>query len=924
MTPATGENDLRFATYLKRGLTRYMNPTLRTFACLLIVFIWQLPLLGAEKYYIVTLSEIGFTEANISELSVSVTRFARTHDQVVRFPDISLENEVAQAYIALPGSEEDNQRWWGGENQSQLQVALKLPNNQPVSGKALLAGFGSPMKLAYEFKFDPSQSTETTEEAFETARKSYYTRLAQSVIPGGDWFRYQAGDAYRTDARAQRWRNLGEFDSSFNMFTGQRAVSENLALDRELILGTSKEGKPVQIDTIEGVTVSPIDWSERIADTPTPIDPLAMVIPHDQHVAFFRSIKDLNTTIRTVEQEGVSFFQTQSNRKVYEGLAKKYQKQMGILIPDMLAEQLPVKSVAITGGDPFLPSGSDVCVIFETDNPDALLKALHIMIKAQAKLNGGNMSTESTFDGASEYGYRNYERSFSSILLAGDGYVAVANSRTQLSRLKSVTRGDTPSLGSTEEFKFFRQRYPLADEATALIFLSDATIRRWAGPAFRIGASRRVRAAAALGHATAQLIDGVKLEQPYTDLVGELTQSGHKIHSETFNTLNFLTPTSELDIDTVTAAEKEGYVRWRNGYESGWVRFDPIALSLSIDDSSLGLDLSVIPLRIGSEYNEWIRVAGDASLDKVAATPHPESILMLSYAIDSSSETFKMANSQSSSMLPGIGANPLAWVGGSLSLFLDADPFWEAMNASEDPEDYIEDNLAQLPVGLRVSSKSPLKLALFLTTLRSFSEQAAPGLLLWETREHEETPYVVIKTTERAGLPDDMEIKVHYAALPDAFLLSLNEDVLKRAMTRNQAESKSTEPNSAEPYQAFAQAKLSSLKNYLSMMDGDPLPQQQYTSWAALPILNEWHMRFPDQDPVEVHSKYFQERINCPGGQGYQWNAEIGSMESVAFGSPQAPRGEAQHIPLLDNWIEAKAGLSLKDSELRVKAELTK
>jgi len=904
-----------------------MKRILRTFVCLLIVFIGQLPLLQAAKYYIVPLSEIGFTETNINELERTVTRFARSHEQAVRFPDISLESEDAQAYIALPEEDEENLRWWGSENQSQLQVALKLPDDQTVSGKATLVQFDSPMKVAYDFTFDPSQAEETTAEAFEAVRKSHYTRLAQSVIPGGDWFRYQAGDAYTSDERARRWRNLGEFDSSFNMFTGQRAVSENLALDRELILGTSKEGGPVKIDTIKGVTVSPIDWSGRIADTPTPIDPLAMVIPHDQHAAFFKSIKDLNTTIRTVEQEGVSFFQTQSNRKVYEGLAKKYQKQMGILIPDMLAEQLPVKSVAITGGDPFLPSGSDVCVIFETDAPDALLKALHIMIQAQAKLNGGNMSTEHSMNGGPvKYDYGNFDDSFSSHIFSGENFVAVSNSLYQSYNITATAEGRTPSLGSTEEFKFFRQRYPLGDKATAFIFLSDATIRRWAGPAFRIGASRRVRAAAVIGQATAQRIDGVEIEQNYKDLVGELVKSGRtKVHSDIFNTLDFLTPISELKLDTVTPAERDGYVRWRNGYENGWVRFDPIALSLSIDDTFLGLDLSVIPLRIGSEYNELISMAGDASLDKVATTPHPESILMLSYAIDGSSEMFQMANNQSSSMLPGIGANPLAWVGGSLSFYLDADPFWDAMNASEDPENYIEDNLAELPVGLRVSSKSPLKLALFLTTLRSFSEQAAPGLLLWETREHEETPYVVIRTTDRAGLPGDMEINVHYAALPDAFLLSLNEDVLKRAITRNLAEPKSKDSNETpEPHQAFAQAKLSTLQNYLAIMDGDPLREQQYTSWAALPILNEWHERFPEQDPVEVHAKYFQERIHCPGGQGYQWNTEIGSMESVAFGSPQAPRGEAQPIPLLNHWIEGKAGLSLQDNELRLKAELTK
>jgi hypothetical protein len=286
-----------------------------------------------------------------------------------------------------------------------------------------------------------------------------------------------------------------------------------------------------------------------------------------------------------------------------------------------------------------------------------------------------------------------------------------------------------------------------------------------------------------------------------------------------------------------------------------------------------------------------------------------------------------MINRQGSSMLPGIGANPLAWVGGSLSVFVDEDPFWKEMNEAEYPEDFIEDNLARLPVGLRVSNKSPMKLAVFLTTLRSFSEQAAPGLLSWETLEHEETPYLVIHTTERAGLPNNMEIKIHYAAMPDAFILSLNEDVLKRAISRNlkHANKESKEGETKEGvHQVFGQAKCDALQTYIDLFDGQLPKRQQFTSWAALPILNEWKRKFPEKDPLQVHHDYFKETIRCPGGKGYQWNEAIGSMESVAFGHPEAPRNEFVAMPILGNWEEASAAIGLKDKEFRLEAELTK
>ena len=60
-----------------------------------------------------------------------------------------------------------------------------------------------------------------------------------------------------------------------------------------------------------------------------------------------------------------------------------------------------------------------------------------------------------------------------------------------------------------------------------------------------------------------------------------------------------------------------------------------------------------------------------------------------------------------------------------------------------------------------------------------------------------------------------------------------------------------------------------------------------------------------------MHIRHFGERLHCPGEKGYQWNPELASKESVAFGSPEAPRGEPHEISLLENWMFLKdAGAS--------------
>jgi len=878
----------------------------------------------ADNYYVVDLSQLEFSKPTGKTLSHPIRRHAWSHLELVQFPQLIIGGETVEAYVGFPTQQEDaNRNWWRSEPQSTLQVALRVPEKEIVKGVALLAAYGEPIMQSVDFTFDPNTFEEASRQAFQQVRQSHYQRLALSNAPGGHWFRFKAGEI-KTSQNLPRTRNNGSFESTFQMFSGNRAVSENLALDRELILATEVEGEPSNISTIAGVTVNAIDWKERLSDHPTDIDTLASVIPHDQHIALFPSIKSLNQVLKCLESDGITVFQSFANRGQYAKLANRYQQQMGILLPEMVAEQLPVESVAITGGDPFLPSGSDVTVLFETKEPKLLFDSLDALIQVQAQLHGAEAQTDLAFQTTTARAYTTLDRSFSSIVFLGDNYVAVTNSPMQFKRLSQVSTGEIEALGTTDEFKFFRQRYPKKDVTNGFVFLSDATIRRWSGPEFRVGASRRVRAAAVLGEAQAQIIAGETPSDTYSELVGALEIENQTAQSPIYNTLAFLTPISELEITTVTPSEKQAYERWRRGYESGWVVFDPIALQINITESSHEIDLSVIPLRIGSRYDDWVKLAGTAKLDRVALTPHKEALMMLSFAIDSRSELFKMADLQSQSMLPGMTANPLAWIGESFSIYADADPFWEELSEQQDVSAFMQSNFAKLPIGIRVSSQSVTRLALFLTGLRSMSQQAAPGLLAWETREHKEQPYVVIQTTESAPM-GDMEIKIHYAALPDAFLLSLNEEVLKRAITRNLANSKETIP--AEPeqsYQAFANVQVEAVPQYLKLMGEDPLKAQQLVSWSALPILNEWHRLYPDQDPVAVHAANFHEQIRCPGGQGYEWNASKQNMESVAYGTPDSPRGEVTPLPILQNWLEAEASLNFEDDGLRLKARLTK
>ena len=148
--------------------------------------------------------------------------------------------------------------------------------------------------------------------------------------------------------------------------------------------------------------------------------------------------------------------------------------------------------MAVTGSDPFFPTGTDVAVLFESPQPGALeslLLARIALAAAEAKERPSPSSGE--VGGLTYHGFCSPDRSMSSYVAQLDGAVVVTNSLYQLERLAAVQQGKSKSIATLPEYTFFRIRYPLGDaEETALAFLSDATIRRWCGPRWRIADSR--------------------------------------------------------------------------------------------------------------------------------------------------------------------------------------------------------------------------------------------------------------------------------------------------------------------------------------------------------------------------------------------------------------------------------------------------
>jgi hypothetical protein len=859
--------------------------------------------LAAESLRVVDVRELVGAGAG-QVLQEEIRLWGDDLESVLIFPSVTIAGE-GSTYLAPPAGKGEVDDF--SPEQGSLLVAFRLPDDQPVEGVVHLRAEGAMRLTAFPFKFDPARSEPATEDAFQAVRQAHYVRLARVSLPGAAWFRHRAGDGLSAGQRRARPAEES-LDATFQLVSGSRAVAENLALDRELLLGEGVEGEAVAVDSLKGVTVRAIDWTGKLEPGEVATDPLARLIPHDQHALFVPTMAALYQLIDVIEEEGAPVLQSFDARSPYRKLAARYQAQMGLDVPEMIATRLPVDGVAVTGGDPFYPSGTDLALVFATGNPDVLFDTLATMIAVKAKLRGAT-----AVEALPHRGFQTPDRSFSAYLAKFDGAVVVANSPVPLERIAAVAAGGAPALGALDEFKFFRQRYPLGEAETAYLFLSDATIRRWSGPGLRIAASRRTRAAAALGGLTARQLDGQPPGDDFAGLLGATDSSGPAPRSEIYNTLGFLTPVSELALQSATPAEAAAYERWRGGYESGWAQaFDPIAIRLRLDKGSREIDLSVLPLTVDSDYREWMDITGTTPPERGALAAHPEARLFFSFAVDPESKHFRDLGEWSFSMIPALKARPLAWVGESVSVFLDDGFFLKAM-AAGDAGEVLRSNYLRLPLGVRIASRSSARLAIFLAALRGFIDESAPDLLKWERRKHANQSYLAVLS----GGEDDpsMQGGIYYAALKDSLLLALDEKVLLRAIDR--AGNVGTTGK-----HIHAEADPSVLAVLGGTLGSSLEDRQRRESWSALPILNEWRQLMPDKDPLAVHAAHFLENIHCPGGQGYRWNEAAGTMESVAFGHPADPRGEEAALKLVRAFSRVRAGIEFEDDGLRLRLSM--
>ncbi len=860
------------------------------------------------------------------------------------WPYAVIEGE-GEALVTLPGYSPNE---WQRPGHGAGRLLVRTASPRDVRGLLFVPKNDWSGMLRLEFTIPAARAT-SDEAAFLRAQAQHYARLLHERVAGAAWFRHRLdeirkrlGEAAANEPAVAQWDNPTTDDDlleTYALFSGGRALAENLQLDRAIPTAAADDSS-VALSSIEGITVREFKWESRL-EGPTVLDPLADLVPDDQHALFFPSFQAMVDVLDEAAQLGVFALSAFEEQSTDARTRERYERQLCLEL-DAFARALggmAIESVAFTGSDPYLRTGSDVALLFRAKSVEAL-RAFIASRQDAASAAAGARKVEGEIDGLSYRGVVNDTHTVSSYLAEVSGVLVVANSLEQLRQIARVSAGELAPLAKAGEFRFFRQRYPLAAAKgageSAFLILPDAAIRRWCGPKWRIAASRRTRAAAVLAELDAEhaeeLLRGISrpvalvFDSQGFDL-GELRLTPDGAWSSIYGSLSFQTPISELEIETVSSSEASFYQRWKDGYQQNWSGyFDPIALSISVEPDRLAVDLTVMPLILGTDYAEMRTFVGAAALGPDDGDRHEESIFHFALALDPKTEPIQEIGREISGQIAEL-ADPMGWIGGSFEVYADADVFWEDLSELEDSRAAFEElagNLNEIPLVVSFDVGSAVKLAAFLSTLRGFVESSAPGLLNWNNVEEGGHRFVEIRAI--TGMTDDFSL--FYATAPEAFVITLKKEALLRALDRL-AQRRSSEAQAPE---SSAQAWIGesvSLEverqglNVFGLLFGESWTSSlRNRSWASFPILNEWKRQHPDQDPVAVHERIFGERLRCPSGGEYVWNDAWKTMESTVYGSPAEPRSDLELPPSWKEILKARFGLTFEEDGLRARAEV--
>lgn len=843
-----------------------------------------------------------------------------------------MNDTQAEAYFSSNVYADASNRWRNANGQQFLFVRT-TGQNKP---RGFVARPGRKALIRQTFMATGQQASADWKDEFYAAKNRHYEFLRGQNLVGGAWFRHQAAVARNelgVQARELTQRELWQSwsprrrEDLFDYFAGSRAISENLQLDRHMPPGEKQE-LSVDLDSVEGITIEEFDWKSRLEGKQPTLDPLAKTIPADQYALFFNSPQAVRPFLLLAANYGLPVLRGVDSDGGAAQAALLYQNQMCLPVFEGVEKLADggVESIAVTGGDPYFLLGTDLAVLLETEAPDKVVGWMRERMAEAGRQYDSAQRLEGKVGDVAYEAIRTPGRELSCYVAAWSDTVAITNSKTQLERLAAARTKKSANMASLDEYRFFRSRYEPTSAPSALVVITDPAIRKWSSPKWRIGNSRRLRAAAILAETQAAHLQQVvaadidkTVESSYSvPNLGQLRVTADGVRSEAYGTPEFMTPIAEMQFVKITRDESDLYQRWRQGYERNWSNyFDPIALQIVFTPTAIETDLTVMPLIDNSDYRQLLNVAEGAELSPAQAALPKGSIAHVAFAINP-----RRAINSAGGLRGVADSIPTAWIGDSVSVSLAASPFWKELTESNYDPNWALMNIHRTPVAVEVEVNSGAALAAFLTGIRTYVAEAVPGMVQWETKKHRDEPYVRVSLTERGRSfgPWD-EASICYYATGKRFLISFNEELVQNGIERALGQQRNDAP---EPLGKHAVAQVS--KEAAAAVEGlygrEMKQAMRAHAFSRIAILNEWKRLYPDRDPVALHEEYWGGQVESPATGEYVWNEKWQTMESTVYGHPGEPKSGPRVLESL-GFESASAGLTGEEDGLRARLRLT-
>lgn len=802
------------------------------------------------------------------------------------------------------------------EGQFSWQLAISSPRPlEQVTGTIYLPD-PTRARLSKKSINLPTQAYAVNQTQFYRALEVYYARLQSINVNGQFWFRDRLSHALRMQGKSLQPTSLqapnrqNRSDRMLDIFSGSQALEENLQLNRDLIAPQKYGVANVDVSGIEGITIKEFNFKELLQGSAPKLDSLGDIIPYDQHVVFLHSVNSVTEVLKETEDLFAPVFNALAFNTVDNAVIPHYLRQMNLDFEGISKQKIAgeIREIAITGSDPYSHLGTDMGIILELANESnaKLLADLVLFDSFKDKVK--------PIDGIPQSGwYATMDRKISIYLFYDNNRVWISNSSHQIRYLKKCHGGDVPPLTGLDEFQFFRQRYQLDGEETAFAFMSDAAIRRWCGPQWRITQSRRRRVATYLNLLQAKHLgeclamdekDSLALDASpaMSKKLGKLSLTRNGVHSAYYGTTAFMTPISELNIQKVTADEKRAYDRWRNGYQRNWSgAFDPIGVQLKIRNKEISADITVIPLILSSDYGIF---RNGIAFAKDSGDRHTNSLFHLIFNLGSDffwAPFFKnMVHAE---------------------IYLDNDPkLWKDFSNAADALRYFEKEIGRIPLALAFSFQDAKSMANFRSLVLSFfsDPESKPQDLLWQGIQY--SKHGIKEAVSRAE-----DAHFYTLEVESKILFSVSEKIIKEAIDRLQKRKTDPDFQTVRPWDGrhlAIQTNANAFRAFEAIAIRHLQTEMRDATWRNFPILLEWKRFFPDEDPLEFHRRFWKQTFLCAGGGEIFWDESNNTPASTVFGSPAQPRPFTSTPSPLENIQQFDAGITFENDGLRGKIKL--